>query len=349
MLHGTTSKFSHCVRLMRVEASSHSSRLERAEVVEEDCEAGEPLEKLANSSAEVEESKLSSSGKKANEECCAAAKDESLRELLSSTEAKIDNILNGLSALEDVKKSSEEFWAVLCRLRLAQDEQRCSGKKEEELGDLSIRKFKRMAMTKFANSVEQLNSKVPRPEGRPPDLKADEVEEECLVRPEEEQCESVANIVEEELKLEAKEESLKEEMKEEKSYMKAEVQIRATKAEAADTTLPRLKEVQGSSNIQFDKRGPEEEKQEATEIMIDKEVEKSFGEAQVKFIHTAKAGAVEWRKLKMKEEEVSPEKNKVVKLHPPDEGLVRRKEDNYKPCTSSGTDALRLAPLDAGD
>ena len=338
LLHGTASKFSCCVRMMRDEvAISHSSRLEQAEVVKKDAKADDPSDKLANSSAEVEESKLSS-GERANEECCAAAKDESLRELLGSTEAKIDDILSGLSALEDVKKTNVEFWTVLCRLRLAQDEQESSGKKEEELGNLSIKKFKRMAMTKFANSVEQLNSKVPSPEGRPPDLKADEVVEECLIRPEEEQSEGVANIVEEKSKVEM-----------EKSYKKAEVQIRATKAEAADTTLPRLKKVEGSSKIQFDKRGPEEEKQEANVIMIDKEVEKSFGEAKVKLIHTAKAEAVEWRKLKMKKEEVSPEKTKVVKFHPPDEGLVRKKEDNFKPCSSSGTDAQMLAPLDAGD
>merc|ERR1719234_1548331 len=268
MLHGTTSKFSHCVRLMRVEASSHSSRLEQAEVVEEDCEEREPPNKLANSSAEVEESKLSS-GERANEKRCVAAKDKSLRELLGSTETKIDDILSGLSALEDVKKTNVEFWTMLCRLRSAQDEQESSGKKEEELGDLSIRKFKRTAMTKFANSVEQLNSKVPSPEVRLPDLKADEVEEECLVRPEEEQSEGVANNVEEESKLETK-----EEMKEEMCYKKAEVQFRGMRAEAADTTLPRLKEVEGSSKIKFDKRGPEEEKQEATVIMLDKEVEK---------------------------------------------------------------------------
>merc|ERR1712192_234698 len=102
--------------------------------------------------------------------------------------------------------------------------------------------------------------------------------------------------------------------------------------------------VEGGSKTQFDKRGPEE-KQEATVIMIDKEVKKSFVEAKVKLIHTAKAEAVEWRKLKMKKEEVSPEKNKVVKFHPP-EGVVRRKENNFKPCSSSGTDAQRLAPLD---
>ena len=320
LLHGTTSKFSCCVSMMRVEvASSHSSRLEPAEVLKEDAEAGEPPDRL-----EVEESRPSS----------AAAKDESLRELLSSTEVKIDAILSDLSALEDVEKMRAEFWTVLCRLRQAQDEQKNSGKKEEELGDLSIRKFKQMAMTKFANSVEQLNSKVP---SCPPDLKA-EVEEDCLIRPEEKQCEDAANIVEEELKLDAKEESLiklKEEQydgvasivdkklemeEEEMSYKEVEVLICATKAEAADTTLPRLKEVEGSSKIHYDERGPEEEKQEATVIMIDKE-EVSLPDLEVK----------------------------VVKHHPPDEGLMRREDDDFRPCSSYGTSALKLAPLDAGD
>ena len=271
LLHGTTSKFSCCVSMMRVEVeSSHSSRLERAEVLKEDAEAGEPPDRL-----EVEESRPSS----------AAAKDESLRELLSSTKVKIDAILSDLSALEDVEKMRAEFWTVLCRLRQAQDEQKNSGKKEEELGDLSIRKFKQTAMTKFANSVEQLNSKVP---SCPPDLKA-EVEEDCLIRPEEKQCEDAANIVEEEM-----------------SYKEVEVLICATKAEAADTTLPRLKEVEGSSKIQIDEREPEEEKHKATVIVIDKEeVERSFGGAEVEDIHTAKAEAVEWRKPKLKKEEVS--------------------------------------------
>merc|ERR1719167_2200432 len=137
-------------------------------------------------------------------------------------------------------------------------------------------------MTKFANSVEQLNSKVP---SCPPDLKA-EVEEDCIARPEEKQCEDAANIVQEESKLDAKEErliKLKEEQydgvasivdkklemeEEEKSYKEVEVLICATKAEAADTTLPRLKEVEGSSKIQIDEREPEEEKHEATVIVI---------------------------------------------------------------------------------
>ena len=328
LLHGTTSKFSCCVSMKRVElVSAHSSRLERAEVVKEDAEAGEPPDKL-----EVEESRPSS----------AAAKDESLRELLSSTEEKVDGILSDLLALEEVEKTRAEFWTVLCNLRLAQDEQRSSGKTMEELGDLSVQKFKQTAMTKLANSVEQLNSKVPSSEGCPPDLKA-EVEEECLARPEEKQCEDAANIVEEELKLDAKEESLiklKEEQydgvagivdkklemeEEEMSYKEVEVLICATKAEAADTTLPRLKEVEGSSKIHYDERGPEEEKQEATVIMIDKE------------------------EVSLEEDSLPDLEVKVVKHHPPDEGLMRREDDDFRPCSSYGTSALKLAPLDAGD
>ena len=114
-------------------------------------------------------------GKEAEESrpSSAAAKDESLRKLLSSTEEKIDGILSDLSALEEVEKTRAEFWTVLCNLRLAQDEQRSSGKTKEELGDLSVKKFKQTAMTKFANLVEQLNSKVPSSEGCPPDLKAE--------------------------------------------------------------------------------------------------------------------------------------------------------------------------------
>ena len=40
---------------------------------------------------------------------------------------------------------------------------------------------------------------------------------------------------------------------------------------------------------------------------------------------------------------------KVVKHHPPDEGLMRREDDDFRPSSSYGTGALKLAPLDAGD
>ena len=76
------------------------------------------------------------------------AKKESLRVLMRSTALRIDDVLEDFTCLEDMERSRIVFWAELSRLDLAEEEERNSGKKEEELKYLSIRRFKRAAMSK---------------------------------------------------------------------------------------------------------------------------------------------------------------------------------------------------------
>ena len=139
------------------------------------------------------------------------------------------------------------------------------------------------------------------------------------------------------------------ELIDEKLYKEVKVKIHAKYAEAVEKKLPRLKEVEGSSKNQFDERGPEKEEHEATVIRVDKKevedldwkvlrmerrmhevfpimidkrvnysttkVKKFSHNVEVKFIHAAKAKAVERRKFKLKmEDEVKKEQRKEPPL-----------------------------------
>ena len=84
-----------------------------------------------------------------------AAKEESLRVLLKNTALKVDDVLEDFTSLEEMEKSRVLFWSELSRLDMAEDEEQSSCKRQEKLGILSIRRFKRVAVTRFAKCVEQ--------------------------------------------------------------------------------------------------------------------------------------------------------------------------------------------------
>merc|ERR1719209_2271813 len=115
------------------------------------------------------------------------AKEESLRVLLKNTALKLDDVLEDFTCLEEMEKTRVVFWAELSRLDMAEDEERSSGKKEEDLGTLSVRRFKRAAMTRFANCVVELLNQVKllNSRERPTVLKADSKEEELKMEAEE--------------------------------------------------------------------------------------------------------------------------------------------------------------------
>ena len=228
-----------------------------------------------------------------------AAKEESLRVLLKNTALRVDDVLEDFTSLEEMEKSRVLFWSELSRLDMAEDEEQSSGKKQEKLGFLSIRRFKRAAVARFAKCVELLN------EAEMPVL---------------EECHLKAKVVETSSKSEEKQHN-------------AIVLMIEKKAEVEDQTLPRLMKVEASTKLEVvmasskallnalkseeekrclksenfkikevDVMKPEKEEHEVSVLMIDKEHETNHPmikeepdrEAEeVKLIHTTKAEAVE--------------------------------------------------------
>ena len=60
--------------------------------------------------------------------------------------------------MTEVESTRIKFWQVLDVLNKAEDEERASGKKQAELGQLSIRRFKHIAMLKFGNAIKKRNA-----------------------------------------------------------------------------------------------------------------------------------------------------------------------------------------------
>ena len=90
------------------------------------------------------------------EEKQANTKEESLSKLLEATAVQVENTLKEMTEVECTRV---KFWQVLDVLNNAEDEERASGKKQVELGQLSIRKFKQEAMLNFGNAIRRLNEK----------------------------------------------------------------------------------------------------------------------------------------------------------------------------------------------
>ena len=222
------------------------------------------------------------------------AKDESLRVLMRSTALKIDDVLEDFTCLEDLERSHVVFWAELSRLDMAEDEERNSGKKEEELKYLSIRRFKRAAMSKFARCVELLNE-VKLSES---DSKAD-----AVVGSQQQKHEGVASTVAEELMLEEH----SKEAEEVKLSPKAEVAMTCSMAlqdvmkakEVKMSTKSKPEVMMTNSKTWLDDMKLEEEERCVADLKIDKEVdfkvkrEKLNMEAEANLIHAAKDEAVE--------------------------------------------------------
>ena len=184
-----------------------------------------------------------------------AAKEESLRVLLKNTALKIDDVLEDFTGLEEMEKSRVLFWSELSRLDMAEDEERSSGKKEEDLGTLSVRRFKRTAMTRFANCVGLLNqAKLLSSRERPAVLRADSKVGKVSSKSEEKLVAIDPVTQEKELK---------------------------TEAEAVENVkILRMSEGESSSEIEFGESGPVKEEHEVRDAMVDKQVGSGGAEAQ---------------------------------------------------------------------
>ena len=216
------------------------------------------------------------------------AKEESLRVLMRSTALKIDDVLEDFTCLEDRERSRIVFWAELSRLDMAEEEEQNSGKTEEELKYFSIRRFKRVAMTKFASCVELLN------EQQEHEGVASIVAQELMLEEHNAKAEEVkmstkskskvdSKVWPYEVKSEVKSEVEKHgvtdlkidkevdfQIKEEKLNMEAEANlIHAAKDEAVEEVRTLRLSERGGSKI--GKGEPEKEEHEAVGIMIDKE------------------------------------------------------------------------------
>ena len=136
------------------------------------------------------------------------AREKSLLWLMKRTANKIDDVLSEFTSLDDLNNTRMELKAVLGMLSFAEDRERSSGKKSEELGYFSIKRFKRTAITRFGEAVVLL---VERENSPDLNLKADS-EERCEVKLEAEAggegLESEVYLAEEEKLARAEEQSM---------------------------------------------------------------------------------------------------------------------------------------------
>ena len=205
---------------------------------------------------------------------------------MKSTALKIDDVLEDFTCLEDLERSHAVFWAELSRLDMAEDEERNSGKKEEELKYLSIRRFKRAAMTKFARSQQQRHEGVASTVAEELMLEEHSKEaEEVKLSPKAEVAmtcsmalQDVMKAKEVRLSTKSKPEVMmtnsktwRDEMKieeEERGVAKANL-IHAAKDDAVEEVRTLRLSERGGSKV--GKGEPEKEEHEAVDIMIDKE------------------------------------------------------------------------------
>ena len=151
---------------LQVELSPPSKEL-LAEVEAWGSEEEEHLKELTTQANSIEEKLVKQ----------ADAKEESLRKLLKTTAVQVENTLEEMTEVDSTRL---KFWQVLDVLNIAEDEERVSGKKQTELGQLSIRKFKQEAMLNFGNAIRRMNDKKSQEESTAEvesseDAKADEV------------------------------------------------------------------------------------------------------------------------------------------------------------------------------
>ena len=226
------------------------------------------------------------------------AREKSLLWLLKRTANKIDDILAEFTSLDDLHKTRMEFKAVLGALSFVETRERSSGKEEEELGYLSIKRFKRTALTRFGEAVVLLNRLVERECS--PDLKADS-EERCEPKLEDE-AGSVG------VKPEA-------DLPEENDKVAKELlwKKQSSESEEENSALDQLSEVEYGAMDQLE----EAKKDQCREapLIIDKQdlVEVSIQKAEV-MLHTMKA------------ETVQMENNKQAGFQ---EAEVAEKEDSF--------------------
>ena len=100
-------------------------------------------------------------------------KKECLAKLLKATALRIEDTLEEMTEVESTRI---KFWQVMDVLNNAEDEERASGKKQAELGQLSIRRFKQIAMLKFGNAIKKMNAEKSQEELRRSTVKPAQVE-----------------------------------------------------------------------------------------------------------------------------------------------------------------------------
>ena len=67
-----------------------------------------------------------------------------------------------LAQVEDVEQTRIEFYEILDKLNVLEDLERSGGKKEKELGVLSIKRFKRISMQRFGDAIVDFKAQVKR-------------------------------------------------------------------------------------------------------------------------------------------------------------------------------------------
>ena len=261
LLHGTSVKYCFLsrrqVNVIANPPSTLASSAEEIQEQKEDVNMGAEKSRIRAQSEPLsmckQQEEIEPNDEKAME--FPGAKEESLRVLLKNTALKLDDVLEDFTCLEEMEKTRVVFWAELSRLDMAEDEERSSGKKEEDLGTLSVRRFKRTAMTRFANSVGLLNqAKLLSSRERPAVLRADSKVGKVSSKSEEKLVAIDPVTQEKELK---------------------------TEAEAVENVkILRMSEGESSSEIEFGESGPVKEEHEVRDAMVDKQVGSGGAEAQ---------------------------------------------------------------------
>ena len=126
-------------------------------------------EKVSEAANEVVEKRSLALDEPGEEQCDEASvsaeagevynKEEELARLLKAT---AEGIEDALEHVEDVEKARIEFYEALSKLDVLEDAERSGGWKEQELGIFSIKRFKRMARQRFADTIIDFKAKVKR-------------------------------------------------------------------------------------------------------------------------------------------------------------------------------------------
>ena len=106
-------------------------------------------------------------------------KKEELARLLKITAERIEDTLE---QIEDVEKARIEFYEALSQLDVLEDAERSGNCKEQELGNMSIRRFKRIAMQRLAGAIMNFKAQVEVVEGQKPEVEKQEVTTNIIVQ-----------------------------------------------------------------------------------------------------------------------------------------------------------------------
>ena len=99
-------------------------------------------------------------------------KKDELARLLKITAVRIEDVLE---QVEDIAEARIEFYEALSQLDVLEDAERSGNCKEQELGNMSIRRFKRIAMLRLAGAIMSFKAQVEVVEGQKPEPEEQEV------------------------------------------------------------------------------------------------------------------------------------------------------------------------------